>query len=164
MHEVRTTRKLQVLGTEQYVNTRTGELVDCQVAQIGEVDTNFHKFWLKNLLFAIDEISNQKTKVALYIFDNVDYANNTLIMTGSEIIKNTGISRATVFETLKILEKHDIIRRKLGAIFLNPNVLFKGGTAKRRAVMLKYTKINLDQKEIPGMFDEAELEALQESA
>jgi len=34
-------------------------------------------------------------------------------------------------ETLKILEKYDIIRRRTGAILLNPDIMFKGGVGKK---------------------------------
>lgn len=71
----------------------------------------------------------------------MDYSNNTLIKTIQEIINETGFSKMTVVETLKVLEKYDIIKRKTGVIFLNPNVLFKGGTHKRRAVLIKYNDL-----------------------
>lgn len=135
-----TSRKTKIIGTQQYINSSTGEIVDCQVMEIEERDANFQKFWLGHVLAAVDELSNAKMKILFYIFNNVDYSNNMLLKTIAQIVEETGISNKTVIETLKILQQHDIIRRKIGIIFLNPDVLFKGGIGKRHAVLIKYSE------------------------
>ena len=143
-----TSRKTKILGTEQYINSRTGEIIDCQVMEIEERDANFQKFWLGHVLAAVDELSNAKMKILFYIFSNVDYSNNLLPKTIAEIVEETGISNKTIIETLKILQRYNIIRRKTGIIFLNPNVLFKGGLSKRQAVLIKYSELNKNNQEI----------------
>ncbi|NJM90348.1 MAG: replication/maintenance protein [Hydrococcus sp. RU_2_2] len=154
---VNTCRKTKIIGTQQYINRDTGEIIDCQVMEIEERDANFQKFWIGHILAAVDELSNAKMKLVFYIIKNMDYSNNTLIKTIQEIINETGFSKMTVVETLKVLEKYDIIRRKTGVIFLNPNVLFKGGTNKRRAVLIKYNDLK-NQPELPFKDEQEENE------
>lgn len=136
-----TARKAKIIGTKQYIDAETGEVINCQVAEIEERDANFTKFWLGNILAAVEEVSNAKMQLIWYLLRNMDYYNNTLLKTVQEIVDDSGISKQTVIETLKILEKYDIIRRKTGVVLLNPDVMFKGGTGKRRAVLLRYIEI-----------------------
>lgn len=132
-----TTRKMKLMGTQDYVNKNTGQIIECQVIEHEERDANFQKIWIGHIASAIEELSNTKMKLVFYILSNAD-SNNVLIKTIADIIHDTGFSNKTIIDTLKILEKHDIIRRKTGVIFLNPNVLFKGGTKKRHAILSIY--------------------------
>lgn len=147
---VNTTRKTKIVGTEQYISAKTGEILECQVMEVEEKDCNFLKFWIGHVLSAIDELSNSKMKVVFYIFKNMDRSNNTLLRTIDEMVNETGISNKTVIETLKVLEEHNIIRRKTGIVFVNPNVLFRGGTNKRRAILITYNEIERSQFEQPA--------------
>lgn len=146
---VSTTRKTKILGTEQYISAKTGEILECQVMEVEEKDSNFLKFWIGHVLSAIDELSNSKMKVVFYIFKNMDKSNNTLLRTIDEMVNETGISNKTVIETLKVLEEHNIIKRKTGIVFVNPNVLFRGGTNKRRAILITYNEIEKSQFQQP---------------
>lgn len=136
-----TTRKAKIIGTQDYINRQTGEIITCQVAEIEERDSNFTKFWLGNILAAVEEVSNAKMQLIWYLLKNMDYYNNTLLKTVQEIVDESGLGKNTVVETLKILEKYDIIRRKTGVILLNPDIMFKGGVGKRRAVLLRYMDV-----------------------
>jgi Firmicute plasmid replication protein (RepL) len=133
-------KKVKLLGTQQFIHKETGEIVECQVMELEERDANFQKFWLGHVISAVDELSNAKMKIVFYILGNAD-SNNVLLKTIDEIVKETGISNKTVVETLKVLQKHDIITRRTGAILLNPNVIFRGGTSKRRAVLTFYEEM-----------------------
>lgn len=139
--KVTTTKKTKFVGTQKFVNQESGEIVECQVVEIEERDANFYKFWIGHVLSAIDELSNAKVKIVFYIFHNTNPATNILLKTIDEIAEDTGISHKTIITTLKVLQKHDIIRRKTGVIILNPNVLFKGDTNKRRAILTFYSEI-----------------------
>ena len=55
-----TRKKVKVVGTETYINQKTGELQEMQVIDIEERDANFHKLWLGHILQSIDLIGNQK--------------------------------------------------------------------------------------------------------
>jgi DNA-binding HxlR family transcriptional regulator len=137
----KTSKKTKVIGTEQYVNTQTGEVEDFQVISIEEQDVNFQKIWLGHVLSAVDELSNAKMKVVFFLLNQAPKLSNVITMTIDEICTATGISKQTVVSTLKTLEKHDIIRRKTGVVVLSPNVIFKGSYSKRMNVLMKYSEM-----------------------
>ncbi len=135
-----TSKKLKVIGTEQYVNQSTGNVEDFQVIRVEDADTNFDKFWISQILTAIDEFGNQKMRLLMYLISKRERSNNAVIKTTRELAEETGISRNTILQTLKILEGHGIIWRKTGVIFVSPNVIFRGSHQKRMRVILDYGK------------------------
>lgn len=133
-----TSKKVKVVGTQTYINAQTGEAEQFQVVSIEDRDAHFEKLWLGHILEAIDEIGNAKMRILTYLLKERHPATNQIIKTQREIAQETGISRATITDTLKALEEHDIIRRKTGVLFLNPNVVFKGAHNSRMRVLLEY--------------------------
>jgi DNA-binding HxlR family transcriptional regulator len=133
-----TAKKTKIEGNRTYIDQETGELVDCNVVRIEDADANFDKIWLGHILDAIDEIGNAKMKVLMFLISKRERSNNAVIMTTRELAKEIGISLDTVSRTLQALEKHGIINRKTGAVFLNPNVVFRGRHKHRMNVLIKY--------------------------
>jgi DNA-binding transcriptional regulator YhcF (GntR family) len=136
-----TSKKIRVIGTEQYINCNTGELEDFNVISQEEQDFDFDKFWISQVMFAIDEFGSKKMQLLLYLITKRERANNTVLKTVAEIAEETGINKNTIVSTLKILEKHQIIRRKTGIIFISPDVIFRGGHAKRMNVLIQYRQV-----------------------
>lgn len=136
--KVSNTKKTRVIGEEDYINSKTGEVQTFNVVEIQDVDANFEKLWLGHILTAIDEIGNAKMKILNYILENRERSNNSLIITIVELAEKTGVSRPTVTTTLQTLEKHGIIKRRTGAVILNPDVVFKGRHNHRMNVLYKY--------------------------
>ena len=133
-----TRKKVKVVGTETYINQKTGELQEMQVIDIEERDANFHKLWLGHILQSIDLIGNQKTRLAFWILDHLD-SNNLLPMTQRQIANKSGISYQTVSRTLQALIDSNFLQRiNQGAYRVNPDVLFKGGKTARMNVLLQY--------------------------
>jgi DNA-binding transcriptional regulator YhcF (GntR family) len=139
--EKNATKKMKIIGTESYMNRRTGEFEDFNVVRVEDADFNFDKFWVSQILTAIDEFGNQKVKLLLFLIQNRERSNNVVIKTIRELEKLTGISKDTISKTLKILEQNGIIKRKTGVIFLSPNVVFKGTHLNRRRILLEYNKV-----------------------
>jgi DNA-binding transcriptional regulator YhcF (GntR family) len=144
---MQTSKKIRVIGTRQYINAETGELEDFNVISEEDQDFNFDKFWITQIMFAIDEFGSQKMKILLYLITIRERANNTVLKTVSEIAKETKINKNTIVATLKILEKHKIIRRKTGVIFISPDVIFKGGHNKRMNVLIQYRAVSQNEQE-----------------
>ncbi len=142
-----TSKKIRVIGTKQFINTETNEVEDFNVISQEEQDFNFDKFWITQIMFAIDEFGSQKMKLLLYLITNRERANNTVLKTVSEMAKETNINKNTIVTTLKILEKHKIIRRKTGVIFISPEVIFKGGHNKRMNVLIQYRAVSQNEQE-----------------
>jgi DNA-binding transcriptional regulator YhcF (GntR family) len=147
-----TSKKTQIIGTETYINRSTGEIEDFNVIRIEDADFNFDKFWVSQLLTAIDEFGNQKIKLLMYLIQNRERSNNAIIKTVRELAAETGISKDTISATLKILEAHGIVKRKTGVIFISPEVVFRGSHNNRRRILLDYRKaesnvVSIDRKE-----------------
>ncbi len=133
-------KKTKIVGTEQYINATTGTIEDFQVIRIEDADFNFDKFWVSQLLTAIDEFGSQKIKLLMWLIQNRERSNNAIIKTTRELEAETGISRNTILQTLKILEAHGIVKRKTGVIFISPDVVFRGTHNNRRRILLEYRK------------------------
>lgn len=141
MAKQQTQKKMKVVGTQQFINVRTGEVEDFQVTSIEERDFNFHKVWMKNFINTLDLVGNQKTKLCFWIIDNLN-KENQLCMTYRQISEKTNISLETVRITMKLLLEADFLRRvNTGCYVVNPDVLFKGSRSGRLNVLNTYTDI-----------------------
>lgn len=141
-----TSKKIRVIGTKQFVDYETGELQEFNVISQEEQDNNFDKFWISQVMFAIEEFGSKKMEILLYLIQKRERANNTVLKTVAEIAEETGINKNTIVTTLKILERHQIIKRKTGIIFISPDVIFRGGHAKRMNILIQYREV---EQEVP---------------
>lgn len=133
-----TTKKVKVVGTQQYINAIDGTVEDFQVMRIEERDFNFHKIWLEHIIGSLDLIGNQKTRLAFWIVDHLD-KENKLTMTYRQIAEKSGISLDTVRVTMKSLMDSNFLERiNQGAYRVNPDVIFKGGKTDRMNVLYQY--------------------------
>ncbi|MCS4849464.1 replication/maintenance protein RepL, partial [Staphylococcus aureus] len=89
----------------------------------------------------------KKLKIVNYILDNVHLSNNTMIATTREIAKATETSLQTVTTTLKILEDGNIIKRKTGALMLNPELLMRGDDQKQKYLLLEFGNFEQEASE-----------------
>lgn len=137
------TIKTKIVGTETFINSQTGELIEMQVIESKERDKdfNFHKLFMKDFICALDIIGNQKMKVALWVINNIN-KNNQLLQSYRDIADETQISYVTVAKTMKTLLDADFLRKSGKIMIVNPDILFKG-TAKRRCDVL-HTYKNAD--------------------
>ena len=137
-----TTKLTKIVGTETYINNRTGELEDFQVLRMEDTDFDFDKIWLAHILSAIDSLSNQKMRLLSHLLKTRERSNNAVIATIRELHNQTGISLQVITDTLKILEENKIIKRKTGVIFVSPDVVFRGTHSNRMRVLLDYRRID----------------------
>jgi DNA-binding transcriptional regulator YhcF (GntR family) len=163
-----TTKKTKIIGTEQYINS-AGAVEDFQVIRIEDADFNFDKFWVGQLLTAIDEFGSQKIKLLLYLIQHRERGNNAIIKTIRELETATGISKDTISKTLKILEAHGIVKRKTGVIFISPNVIFRGSHSNRRRILIEYSKaesnvVSIDRNDEADAADAADQTAEKRAA
>jgi DNA-binding transcriptional ArsR family regulator len=142
-----TTRKTTIIGTEQYINASTGVIEDFNVIRSQDSDYGFDKLWAGAVLMAFEEFGNQKSKLLVYLFRIRERSNNAVIKTIAELAEETGMNRNTVSSTLQILERHGIVTRKTGVIFLSPNVIFRGSHSNRMRLLLDFERIQKNQDE-----------------
>ncbi|MBA6432817.1 replication/maintenance protein RepL, partial [Pseudomonas aeruginosa] len=97
----------------------------------------------------------KKLKIVNYILDNVHLSNNTMIATVREIAEGTNTSTKTVNTTLKILEEGNIIKRRTGALMLNPELLMRGDDQKQKYLLLEFGNFEqeADQKQENALSD-----------
>lgn len=131
---------------ETFINIETGDRVDIEKRIIKR--NGFMITYLDNLIKLVEATGSKKAEVIKFILRRMSKSENTLIITEDEIVKKTKISKYTVCETLKILEDKNIIRRRKGAIMLNPNVLHRGNEAKQNELYRKYLKFKIENVEI----------------
>ena len=137
--EQTTTTRVKVVGTEEYINTRTGELEQMQVTSIEDRDFNFTKMWMKNFISTLDIVGNQKTRLCFWIIDHVD-KENRLIGTYRTIASQSGMSLDTVRITMKLLMDADFMRKAQNGVYvINPNLVFKGTRNARMNVLNQFT-------------------------
>ena len=97
--------------------------------------------YLSAIIQMIDNLGNKKMQVVKYILKHMDKSCNMLVKTTAEIEKDTGISKKTIIETLKILENANIISRRSGVIMLSPKLVHRGDLKKERYLMTKFQEI-----------------------
>ena len=137
--EQTTTKRVKVVGTEEYINTRTGELEQMQVTSIEDRDFNFTKMWMKNFISTLDIVGNQKTRLCFWIIDHVD-KENRLIGTYRTIASQSGMSLDSVRITMKLLMDADFMRKAQNGVYvINPNLVFKGTRNARMNVLNQFT-------------------------
>ena len=133
-----TRKKVKVVGLQQYIDSKTGEVKDFQVINIEERDANFHKFWMFNVIQSLDLIGNQKTRFAFWLIDQMD-DENKICLTLRQMAEKTGISLETVRITVKALIESDfLVKHNMGVYKVNPNCIFSGGKEARVRVLLDY--------------------------
>ena len=144
--ERKTTKRMPVWHREEVIDKETGELINRYNFEIEERDANFHKIWLCHVAYALDLIGNQKIKILSYILENTN-SDNIFVGTQRIIAEETETALDTVNITMKMLMDADIIQKKhAGAYFINPNVMFKGGTNKRMDIVYKYQDTSSKRK------------------
>lgn len=157
-----TTSKIQkYIGSEEWINPRTGEIENLGVSRFQEKDVNFTKVWMRNFLIQVEEITTQKFKVATYIMENAR-DDNIFIGTVRAISKKTGISIDTVQRTIKILIKNNFMNRvQAGVYMINMDTMFKGSHGKRIRLLNEYTE--LGQPDLPEPTNKEKKENLKKS-
>jgi predicted transcriptional regulator len=134
-------------GYEVYTNKRTGEEIEVPVIYQDAKDSNFVKIWLACFLLGLEELGNKKIKVLVYLLENRIASHNMIAKTLQEIATEAGVSYPTVFKTIQILERKNLIKRKTGVIYLSPSMIFKGTHDNRMRFMYEFRNVGA-QKEL----------------
>jgi hypothetical protein len=141
-----TSKKLKAISHRKLLDQETGEVVEVGHVELQERDANFEKIWLGHIIDAIDEIGSKKIEVLMWLFRNRN-ADNIVIATNKQIAEEIGVSYDTVATTMSALVKHDIIKRGIGHVLINPNVIFRGAYQQRMSILLTYAKAGEAQPE-----------------
>lgn len=134
-------KKVKVIGQQDYLNPDTGELQTMNVISIQDRDFNFHKVWLDHVFGILGLIGNKKTNLAFWIIDHLD-SENKLCMTYRQISDASGISLKTVMLTMQVLLRSNfLVRINSGTYQVNPTVIWKGSHGRRMNVLYQYQDV-----------------------
>jgi len=155
-----TTKKVKVVGTEQFTNNQTGEVENFQVIKIEERDFNFDKIWLFHILESMDLIGGQKMKVMTTLLQ-LKNRDNLIITTQKDLSKLTNVSRPIISQTIKLLCESNFLKKKQpGVYFINPEMLFNGGKTNRMNILFEYNRIGEPEEKETKISDEPETHIL----
>ena len=96
--------------------------------------------YLAEIISMIDNLGNKKMQVVKYILENMQKADNTLIITTRELAEKSGVGHNTVLETLRTLENSGLIERRTGALMLKPKLMNNWKAPKEATMMVKYAE------------------------
>ena len=134
-------------GTQRLIDEQSGEVIEVDKLYRKQTSGNFHKAYLIQLISMMDLIGGKKFQVVNYILDNIQWSNNTLIATVKELVEATNTSKQTVITTLKLLEEGNIIKRRTGALMLNPELLMRGDDQKQKYLLLEFGNFEQEANE-----------------
>jgi len=134
-------------GKEKYINKNTGEILEVDKLYRKQIQGNFVKTYIKGLVMMLDVVGESKLKVVNFLLDNLRLSDNKLIATIREIAESTKTSPTTVTDTLKTLEKGNVIKRRTGVIMLNPEILLHLDNNKHRHLLIEFDEFNRENEE-----------------
>jgi hypothetical protein len=143
---------MKYTGTEMLykVDRETGEFIEVGQADIFYKPISrtepFMITYLAEIINLIDNLGNKKMQVVKYILNHMSKSDNILLITNRELAEKAKVGINTVTETLKTLEKANIIQRRTGAIMISPK-LMNNKKAKGEAIMMtKYKQFGSDEE------------------
>jgi DNA-binding MarR family transcriptional regulator len=128
-------RRLQDLDTGEIIEAP--EMIKTSIPRNGFLIT-----YLSAITNLIEVLGGKKLQVVKYILNNMEYSNNSLIITGRELSAKCNVSYAVVVDTLKILESANIITKRTGAIMVNSDLVHRGDAGKEKILITRFQEFN----------------------
>lgn len=141
-------RPLPKVGVGKFIDQSTGQPFEAFVVssedRAGRTDDGFVKLWVRPFLAALNAFSIKRVDVFAYLVKQAEF-NPIITKTIDEIAKDVGCSNGTVCEVLRLMERHDIIRRKgrYGVIHFNEDIIFRGSSNRRMVLLAAYRGLPL---------------------
>lgn len=139
-------------GTQRWrrIDNETGEVLEEKDIDMFEktVGRNepFMITYLAEIINLIDTLGNKKMQVVKYILKYMSKTENTLIITTRELAEKCNVSKPIVLDTLKLLEKVDIIQRRTGAIMISPKLMNNKKSKGEAIMMTRYKQFRNDEE------------------
>lgn len=124
------------------VDPETGEEVWLQgVEKVYCGQKHFWKLYLFDFLAVLGIFNSKQLDVVAWICEHTDSNNNLLMATQAKIADESGVSKTWVNSVIQKLKAAKFMRQiSPGVYMLNPEVLMKGGEAKKRGLMITYNE------------------------
>jgi len=129
-----------VIGHDEYVNRRTGEVEEFAVVKATQADWDFEKIWLYRLVELLDLAGSAKIKVLTWMLEHRD-SENRVIATQGKIAEGADVSRKTVNTVLREMKEERLIASPQSGVYrLDPSLIWKGKHHKRMNIMMVFEK------------------------
>ncbi|QSZ41254.1 hypothetical protein GJV85_03715 [Sulfurimonas aquatica] len=134
----------KTIGTEQYTDSRTGEVKEFTVINTEEqTDFNFQKIWIKDLITLLKALGGSKVEVFCLLLEKKN-ADNIFIGSISDIAKKIKVSENTVKSALKLMKELDYVRMVMHGVYqVSPSLIVKGKSKKRQMLLADYNNIKV---------------------
>jgi len=134
----------KTIGTEQYTDSRTGEVKKFTVINTEEqTDFNFQKIWVKDLIKLLKALGGSKVEVFCLLLEKKN-ADNIFIGSISDIAKKIKVSENTVKSALKLMKELDYVRMVMNGVYqISPSLIVKGKSKKRQMLLTDYNNIQV---------------------
>ncbi|WP_278683777.1 replication/maintenance protein RepL [Paraclostridium bifermentans] len=137
----KTTKNVLIEQPDEWVNTRTGEVVNSITIEKKVSRSNFMIVYLGMIINMLDGVGNKKMTVISYILKNMNKSTNILLITNRELAKKCNVSLDTVTKTIKLLKANNLIVTKTNFIMINPKLIHKGDAGKETALLTRFKEI-----------------------
>lgn len=153
---------------EEWTNLETGETRHFKTTDYrseGEIDSDFHKVFMKDFLRVMERVGGQKVKVICCIIKDLT-PDNRVIYSYRQIAKRAGVSYQTTARTIENLIGEDFMRRSGKELIVNPDILFKGRHGRRIKVLMDYMEAGNEKADTAARLQklESDIAALNEEA
>lgn len=139
-----------VVGHDEYVNQRTGEVEEFAVMRVQQADWNFEKIWLFRLLEALNLTGSAKVKVLTWMLDNRDQENR-IIATQKRIAEGADVSQRTVNGLIREMMEEGLLSSIQSGVYrLDPDLIWRGSSNSRMNILMQF------EKELPNDDEEEE--------
>lgn len=134
---------------DKWENLETGEVRHFKTTDYraeGEIDSDFHKVFMKDFLRVMEKVGDQKIKCICYIIKSLT-PDNRVTYSYRQIAARAGVSYQTVARTISALIDEDFLRRSDKELIVNPDILFKGRHGRRIKVLMDYLEAGNKQSD-----------------
>jgi len=143
-------KTIKVLGTETYINQRTGEAMDIQVVSVEGSDVDFNKLWLSHVIQAIDLVGEQKIRFAYWLLEQISPENRDgqIPMNIKQMAECSNVSFQAAIRAVKaLMDSKFLMRINMKAYQINPDMIHKGNKPECRNVTIVYASNPVEQVE-----------------
>lgn len=132
-------------GKHTLIDNDTGEVIEVDKLYRAQTGGNFVKMYME-LFGEMLGLMSKRGEVMQYLFKDLNLSSNTVIKTVRELANETNTSTKTVTETLKVMEKANLIKRKTGVIMINPALLVRGDDKKQRHLLVEFEQFDRENE------------------
>lgn len=151
------TTKTKYLGQQQLINTKTGEILDCDVMlrPVREMKKGWNRVYLGAFMEMLTDLSGSRIlKIVDFILDNLN-SDHQFYYSIQYTANKTGMAYSTAQIAFKQLREANFMRLEGKVYIINPEFVGSFGTDnKNKAILMRFNEAE------PTLFDKIEDEPI----